>query len=57
MNVRKEKKLYTAPRMSVLQMRGAASLLAGSDIPDDAPDVDDYDGEFGFVVKDADRKA
>lgn len=55
MNIKIEKKLYTAPKMSVLEMCGKVSLLSGS--LDEAPEVEDYDGELGFVVKDMDRKA
>lgn len=56
MNIKIEKKLYTAPKMSVLEMRETVSLLSGS--PDGAPEgLEEYDGELGFVVKDMDRKA
>ena len=55
MNIKIEKKLYTAPEMSVFDMRSHLSLLSGS--LDEAPEVEDYDGELGFVVKDMDRKA
>lgn len=57
MNIKIEKKLYTAPKMSVLEMRETVSLLADSGSTQDAPDVEEYDGELGFVVKDMDRKA
>ncbi|MBR5413870.1 MAG: hypothetical protein IK114_12670 [Fibrobacter sp.] len=45
MNIFKEKKEYEAPKLSILDMRGEFSLLAGSG---DGPDADDYDDELGF---------
>lgn len=57
MNIKIEKKLYTAPKMSVLEMCEKVSLLADSGSMDGAPEVEDYDGELGFVVKGIDRKA
>lgn len=40
-----EKKEYTAPKLSILDMRGDCCLLAGSG---EGPDADDYDDELGF---------
>lgn len=58
MNIKIEKKLYTAPKMSVLEMCEKVSLLADSGSMDGAPEgLEEYDGELGFVVKDMDRKA
>lgn len=45
MNIFKEKKEYEAPKLSILDMRGEFSLLAGSG---DGPDADEYDDELGF---------
>ena len=42
------KKEYVAPKMTVLDMRGEMSLLAGSGPFDDGSDADEYDDEFGF---------
>lgn len=39
-----EKKEYTAPKMTVVDMELESSLLAGSE----GPVVDEYEGEFGF---------
>lgn len=41
-----EKKEYTAPKMTVVDMELESSLLAGS--TDGAPDVEEYEGEFGL---------
>lgn len=41
-----EKKEYTAPKMTVVQLDIQNNLLAGS--TDGAPDVEEYEGEFGF---------
>ena len=52
------KKKYVAPKMSVLDMRGDMSLLAGSGPFDDGSDADEYDDEFGFNLdKGANRHA
>ena len=52
------KKEYTAPKMSILDMRGEMSLLAGSGPFDDGSDADEYDDEFGFNLnKGTDRHA
>lgn len=40
-----EKKEYTAPKMTVVDMELESSLLAGSS---EGPDVEEYEGEFGF---------
>lgn len=45
MNLKFEKKKYEAPKLSILDMRGEFSLLAGSG---DGPDADEYDDELGF---------
>lgn len=45
MNLKFEKKEYVAPKLSILDMRGEFSLLAGSG---DGPDADEYDDELGF---------
>ena len=42
------KKEYVAPKMTILDMRGEMSLLAGSGPFDDGSDADEYDDEFGF---------
>ena len=42
------KKEYAAPKLSILDMRGELSLLAGSGPFDDGSDADEYDDEFGF---------
>ena len=44
-NIKLEKKEYTAPKLRILDMRGDTSLLAGSG---EGPDADEYDDEFGF---------
>ncbi len=41
--------------MSVVEMRGQMNLL--EDSLQGAPDVEEYDGELGFIFKDSDRKA
>ena len=52
------KKEYVAPKMTVLDMRGEMSLLAGSGPFDDGSDADEYDDEFGFNLnKGMDRHA
>lgn len=52
------KKEYIAPKMTVLDMRGEMSLLAGSGPFDDGSDADEYDDEFGFNLnKGTDRHA
>ena len=52
------KKEYVAPKMTVLDMRGEMSLLAGSGPFDDGSDADEYDDEFGFNLnKGTDRHA
>ena len=52
------KKEYIAPKMTVLDMRGEMSLLAGSGPFDDGSDADEYDDEFGFNLnKGMDRHA
>ena len=52
------KKEYVAPKMTVLDMRGEMSLLAGSGPCDDGSDADEYDDEFGFNLnKGTDRHA
>ena len=45
MNLKFEKKEYEAPKLSIIDMRGEFSLLAGSG---DGPDADEYDDELGF---------
>lgn len=58
MNVEFFKKEYTAPKMSILDMRGEMSLLAGSSPFNDGSDADEYDDEFGFNLnKGTDRHA
>lgn len=42
-----EKKEYKAPKLSIIDMRGETSLLAGSGL-DEGPDADEYDDEFGL---------
>ena len=42
------KKEYVAPKMTILDMRGEMSLLAGSGPFNDGSDADEYDDEFGF---------
>lgn len=52
------KKEYVAPKMTILDMRGEMSLLAGSGPFDDGSDADEYDDEFGFNLnKGMDRHA
>ena len=52
------KKEYVAPKMTVLDMRGEMSLLAGSGPFNDGSDADEYDDEFGFNLnKGTDRHA
>lgn len=52
------KKEYVAPKMTILDMRGEMSLLAGSGPFDDGSDADEYDDEFGFNLnKGTDRHA
>lgn len=52
------KKEYVAPKMTILDMRGEMSLLAGSGLFDDGSDADEYDDEFGFNLnKGTDRHA
>ena len=52
------KKEYVAPKMSILDMRGDMSLLAGSGPFNDGSDADEYDDEFGFNLnKGTDRHA
>lgn len=52
------KKEYVAPKMSILDMRGDMSLLAGSGPFNDGSDADEYDDEFGFnLSKGMDRHA
>ena len=52
------KKEYVAPKMTLLDMRGEMSLLAGSGPFDDGSDADEYDDEFGFNLnKGTDRHA
>ena len=52
------KKEYVAPKMSILDMRGDMSLLAGSGPFNDGSDADEYDDEFGFNLnKGMDRHA
>ena len=59
MNIEFKKKLYSAPTMLVVEMRGPIVLQSGS--TDGAPGEDDgvldYNGELGFIFKDSDRKA
>lgn len=55
MNIEIKKKLYSAPQMSIVEMRGQMNLL--EDSLTDAPEVEGYDGELGFIFKDSDRKA
>ena len=44
--------------MSILDMRGEMSLLAGSSPFNDGSDADEYDDEFGFNLnKGTDRHA
>ena len=58
MNVPFAKKEYTAPKLSVLDMRGDLSLLAGSGPFNDGSDADEYDDEFGFdILKGTSRHA
>ena len=52
------KKEYVAPKMTILDMRGEMSLLAGSGPFNDGSDADEYDDEFGFNLnKGTDRHA
>ena len=52
------KKEYVAPKMTILDMRGEMSLLAGSGPFDDGSAADEYDDEFGFNLnKGTDRHA
>jgi len=52
------KKEFVAPKMTILDMRGEMSLLAGSGPFDDGSDADEYDDEFGFNLnKGTDRHA
>lgn len=56
MNMIFEKKNYSAPKMSVVEMRGQLNLLQGSTY--DAPNVEEYDDELGFTnPADINRKA
>ncbi len=60
MNMKFEKKTYTAPQMSVVEMRGQMNLLEGSTegAPDSEHGVFDYDDELGFNgLNDINRKA
>lgn len=58
MNIEIKKKLYSAPTMLVVEMRGPIVLQSGSTegAPDNDGGVYDYDGELGFIFKDSDRK-
>ncbi|SHL31239.1 hypothetical protein [Fibrobacter sp. UWEL] len=40
-----EKKEYTAPTMTIVQLTAMSCLLQGSG---DGPEVDEYEGEFGI---------
>lgn len=54
-----EKKIYEAPQMSVVEMRGQMNLLEGSTAgaPDEDEGVYDYDDELGFrSLSDINRK-
>ena len=59
MNIEIKKKLYSAPQMSIVEMRGQMNLLetSGDGGPGVEDGVYDYDGELGFIFKDSDRKA
>lgn len=62
MNIEIKKKLYTAPAMSVVEMRGEINLLQDSGTHGDGrwdqePNATEYDDEFSFIFKDSDRKA
>lgn len=59
MNIEIKKKLYSAPQMSIVEMRGQMNLLetSGDGGPGEEDGVYDYDGELGFIFKDSDRKA
>lgn len=60
MNIEIKKKLYTAPAMSVVEMRGEINLLQDSGTHGDGQwdqDATEYDDEFSFIFKDSDRKA
>ena len=49
---------YVAHKMTILDMRGEMSLLAGSGPFNDGSDADEYDDEFGFNLnKGTDRHA
>lgn len=43
-----EMKEYTAPKMTVVQLDIQNNLLVDSTGSSDGPNVDEYEGEFGF---------
>lgn len=60
MNMKLEKKIYEAPKMSIVGMRGQMNLLEGSTggAPNKDDGVYDYDDELGFTTPaDINRKA